>query len=170
MRVRGFRGAAALFLGAALMLATPAAGRAQVGMTLEAFEQISGKPIDRYQAADGTQGLIYKDVWLSETSGREFTGRTAIEMTRERRVVKEVFYFDSPLPNNQDGATDAVGIGYNLLPPRTPSAFVNSGKRQYEKGWVLWFDYGEGRYLNFFLDAEETRIEAVVGGVEATTL
>ena len=170
MRLRGLRGAGAIALSAALVLGLPRAGLAQVGMTLERFEQISGKPIDRYKAADGTQGLIYKDVWLSETSGREFAGRTAIEMTRDNRVVKEVFYFDSPLPNTPDGATDAVGIGYNLLPPQTPSAFLDSGKRQYEKGWVLWFDYGEGRYLNFFLDPEEQRIEAVVGGVEATSL
>lgn len=162
------RGALALALGAMLLPAGVA--QAQVGMTLAEFERVSGKSIDSYKAADGSKGLIYRDVWFSEKSGKQFAGRTAIEMGADNRVVKEVFFFDSPLPNNPDGATDAVGIALNLLPPKTPQKFVDSGKRPYEHGHVLWFDYGNGRYINFFLNKEETLIEAVVGGIEATTL
>jgi hypothetical protein len=143
---------------------------AQVGQTLTEFEKVSGKPIDSYKSDDGTKGLIYRDVWYSEKSGKQFSGRTAIEMGTDNRVVKEVFFFDNPLPNTPDGAVDAVGIALNLLPPKTPQKFVDSGRRPYEHGWVLWFDYGAGRYVNFFLNKEETQIEAVVGGVEATNL
>ena len=116
------------------------------------------------------KGLIYRDVWFSEKSGKQFSGRTAIEMGTDNRVVKEVFFFDAPLPNTPDGAVDAVGIALNLLPPKTPQKFVDSGRRAYEHGWVLWFDYGSGRYVNFFLNQEETQIEAVVGGIEATNI
>ena len=77
---------------------------------------------------------------------------------------------DKPLPNTPEGAVDAVGIALNLLPAKSPQKFVDSGRRPYEHGWVLWFDYGAGRYINFFLNQEETQIEAVVGGVEATSI
>lgn len=162
------RGMLALALGAILMPAGVA--QAQVGMTLAEFERVSGKSIDSYKAADGTKGLIYRDTWYSEKSGKQFSGRTAIEMGPDKRVMKEVFFFDTPLANDPDGATDAVGIALNLLPPKTPQKFVDSGKRPYQHGYVLWFDYGNGRYVNFFLNKEETLIEAVVGGIEATTL
>lgn len=143
---------------------------AQVGMTLSEFEKVSGKPIDTYKADDGTKGLIYKDVWFSEKSGKQFSGRTAIEMGSDKRVIKEVFFFDKPLPNTPEGAVDAVGIALNLLPPKSPQKFIESGRRAYDHGWVLWFDYGAGRYVNFFLNQEETQIEAVVGGLEATSI
>ena len=143
---------------------------AQVGMTLTEFEKISGKPIDTYKADDGTKGLIYRDVWFSEKTGKQFSGRTAIEMGADKRVIKEVFFFDEPLPNTPEGAVDAVGIALNLLPPKSPQKFVDSGRRPYEHGYVLWFDYGAGRYINFFLNKEETQIEAVVGGIEATSI
>lgn len=162
------KGLLALALMALVLPASPAS--AQVGMTLVEFEKISGKPIDSYKADDGSKGLIYKDVWFSEKSGKQFSGRTAIEMGADERVVKEVFFFDQPLPNTPEGAVDAVGIALNLLPPKSPQKFVDSGRRSYEHGWVLWFDYGAGRYINFFLNQEETQIEAVVGGIEATSI
>jgi hypothetical protein len=162
--------ALALALAAALCLLPQGLALAQVGMTLQEFEKVSGKPIDNYQSTDGTKGLVYRDVWFSQASQKQFTGRTAIEMGPEKRVVKEVFFFDDPLPNNADGAKDAVGIAFNLLPDGTPKKFANSGKRPYQDGYVLWFDYGSGRYLNFFLNKMETKIEAVVGGIEATQL
>lgn len=152
----------------ALGTATPAA--AQVGMTLEEFEKVSGKAIDKYKGQNGQAGLIYRDVWVSEKSQKQFAGRTAIEMGPDNRVVKEVFFFDAPLPNTPEGAVDAVGIAFNLMPENTPKKFQDSGRRPYEHGWVLWFDYGNGRYINFFLNQEETQIEAVVGGIEATTI
>ncbi|MDB5096860.1 MAG: hypothetical protein JWM80_1281 [Cyanobacteria bacterium RYN_339] len=148
--------------------ALPAA--AQVGMTLSDFEKVSGKSIDNYKTEEGAKGLIYRDTWYSEKSKKQFLGRTAIEMDTDDKVAKEVFFFDDPLPNTPEGAVDAVGIAFNLMPKGTPTKFVNNGRRQYEHGWVLWFDYGEGRYINFFLDKEETKIEAVVGGVEATNI
>ena len=149
-------------------MAAPAS--AQVGMTLKEFEATSGKSIDQYKTDDGSTGRIYHDTWYSEKSKKQFGGRTAIEMGADDKVTKEVFYFDDPLPNTPEGAVDAVGIAFNLLPKGTPPKFVDNGRRTYGKGWVLWFDYGEGRYINFFLDKDETKIEAVVGGVEATTL
>ncbi|MEB3223434.1 MAG: hypothetical protein VKS61_15270 [Candidatus Sericytochromatia bacterium] len=143
---------------------------AQVGMTRAEFEAISGEAVDRYKAADGEEGLIYRDVWVSERSKKQFAGRTAIELGPDQRVEKEVFFFDQPLTNSGDGAADAVGIALNLLPPGTPRTVLGSGRRPYEHGWVLWFDYGSGRYVNFFLDPEETRIEAVVGGQEPVAI
>ena len=160
--------AAAVVAGTCGGLAAPA--MAQVGMTLAEFEKISGKAVDRYKSDAGVEGLIYRDVWVSEKSKRQFSGRTAIEMGPDQRVMKEVFFFDDPLPNTPDGAVDAVGIAFNLMPPNTPKKFLDSGRRPYEHGWVLWFDYGNGRYINFFLNKEETQIEAVVGGLEATTI
>ncbi|MEB3198812.1 MAG: hypothetical protein VKP62_16590 [Candidatus Sericytochromatia bacterium] len=142
----------------------------QVGMTVTEFEAISGKAIDRYRTEEGGEGRIYRDVWVSERSKKQFKGRTAIELGADRRVIKELFLFDDPLPNSDEGAIDAVGIAFNLMPTGTPRRFVASGKRPYENGWVLWFDYGEGRYLNFFLDQQESSIEAVVGGLEATPI
>lgn len=162
------KGMAAIALVTSLLPALPA--QAQVGQTRQEFESVSGKPIDQYKTDDGTQGLIYHDVWFSEKTKKQFTGRTAIELSPDNRVVKEVFYFDKPLSNDQAGAVDAVGIALNLLPPDTPQQFVNSGKRPYKNGWVLWFDYGQGRYINFFLNKAETEIDAVVGGVQATNL
>lgn len=162
------KGLLALALVAVCQPISPA--NAQVGQTLNDFEKVSGKPIDQYKSEDGGKGLIYRDVWFSEKSGKQFSGRTAIEMGGDNRVVKEVFFFDDPLPNTPDGAVDAVGIALNLLPPKSPQKFVDSGRRPYEHGWVLWFDYGAGRYVNFFLNKEETQIEAVVGGVEATNI
>lgn len=149
-------------------LAAPAG--AQVGQTLKEFERVSGKSIDSYKASDGSKGLIYRDTWFSEKSKKQFEGRTAIEMGPDNRVVKEVFFFDDPLPNTPAGAQDAVGIAMNLLPPNSPAKFVDSGRRPYEHGYVLWFDYGNGRYINFFLNQEETQIDAVVGGIETTTM
>jgi hypothetical protein len=143
---------------------------AQVGMTRDEFEAVSGEAIDRYKAADGEEGLIYRDVWVSDRSKKQFAGRTAIELGPDQRVEKEVFFFDTPLANSSEGAADAVGIALNLLPPGTPRKILNSGRRPYEHGWVLWFDYGSGRYVNFFLDADETRIEAVVGGQEPVAI
>ncbi|MFP5502356.1 MAG: hypothetical protein ACLGIN_07685 [Candidatus Sericytochromatia bacterium] len=162
------RGLLALAVGICLLPAGLA--EAQVGMTLKEFEAISGKSIDSYKTETGAKGLIYRDIWFSEKSGKQFPGRTAIEMGADNRVIKEVFFFDDPLPNTPEGATDAVGIALNLLPTKSPTQFVDSGKRKYENGWVLWFDYGSGRYVNFFLNQEETQIEAVVGGIEATTI
>lgn len=162
------KGVLAIAIACCLVPAAPA--YAQVGQTLAEFEKVSGKPIDDYKTADGNKGLIYRDVWYSEKTKKQFQGRTAIEMDTDNRVAKEVFFFDDPLPNTPEGAVDAVGIAFNLLPKGTPSKFVNNGRRPYEHGWVLWFDYGEGRYINFFLDKEETKIEAVVGGVEATSI
>ncbi|MEB3284287.1 MAG: hypothetical protein VKN33_03255 [Candidatus Sericytochromatia bacterium] len=143
---------------------------AQVGMTRAEFEKTSGSAVDTYRAVDGSEGFIYRDTWISERNRKQFPGRTAIELGADHRVLKEVFFFDEPLPNNADGAVDAVGIAYHLMPSDTPRKFVSSGKRPYEYGWVLWFDYGQGRYINFFLDADEERIEAVVGGVESTAI
>ncbi|HEY9722275.1 MAG TPA: hypothetical protein V6D47_09685 [Oscillatoriaceae cyanobacterium] len=163
-----FKGMAAIALVTLLLPAGLA--QAQVGQTRQEFEQVSGKPIDTYKTDDGTQGLVYHDVWYSEKTRKQFTGRTAIELSPDNRVVKEVFYFDQPLSNNQSGAVDAVGIALNLLPSDTPTQFVNSGRRPYKNGWVLWFDYGQGRYINFFLNKAETEIDAVVGGVQATNL
>lgn len=170
VRTRLVRGLLALAAGlaAAALPALPAA--AQVGQTLQEFEKVSGKSIDTYKTDDGSEGRIYHDTWFSEKSKKQFQGRTAIEMDQENKVAKEVFFFDDPLPNTPEGAVDAVGIAFNLMPKGTPTKFLNNGRRPYEKGWVLWFDYGEGRYINFFLDKEETKIEAVVGGIEATTL
>lgn len=162
------RAAVAIAVFAALLPAGTAS--AQVGQSLADFEKVSGKPIDKYKAEDGTPGLIYHDTWYSEKSHKQFVGRTAVEMGADNKVEKEVFFFDEPLPNTPDGAVDAVGIAFNLMPTGTPRKFVKNGRRSYEHGWVLWFDYGEGRYINFFLDQDETKIEAVVGGVEATTL
>lgn len=162
--------ACAALAAAVVALGLPAPASAQVGMTLEEFEKISGKAIDKYKGQNGQAGLIYRDVWVSEKSKKQFAGRTAIEMGPDNRVVKEVFFFDAPLPNTPDGAVDAVGIAFNLMPENTPKKFLDSGRRPYEHGWVLWFDYGNGRYINFFLNQEETQIEAVVGGVEATTI
>jgi hypothetical protein len=154
-----------------VVLGAPAApAQAQVGMTLEEFEKISGKSIEKYKGQNGQAGLIYRDVWVSEKNKKQFPGRTAIEMGPDNRVVKEVFFFDAPLPNTPDGAVDAVGIAFNLMPGDTPKKFIDSGRRPYEHGWVLWFDYGNGRYVNFFLNQEESQIEAVVGGIEATTI
>ena len=158
-------------MAAALSWMSPAMpAEAQVGQTLIDFEKVSGKAIDQYKTAEGNKGLIYRDVWYSEKSKKQFQGRTAIETDTDNKVSKEVFFFDEPLPNTPDGAVDAVGIAFNLLPPGTPKKFSNNGRRTYEHGWVLWFDYGEGRYINFFLDKDETKIEAVVGGVEATAI
>lgn len=162
--------ACAALAAAVVTVGLPAPADAQVGMTLEEFEKISGKAIDKYKGQNGQAGLIYRDVWVSEKSKKQFAGRTAIEMGPDNRVVKEVFFFDAPLPNTPDGAVDAVGIAFNLMPENTPKKFNDSGRRPYEHGWVLWFDYGNGRYINFFLNQEETQIEAVVGGVEATTI
>lgn len=159
---------AAVGAGLALLWGVPAS--AQVGMTRAEFEAISGEAVDRYKAADGEEGLIYRDVWVSERSKKQFAGRTAIELGPDQRVEKEVFFFDQPLTNSGDGAADAVGIALNLLPPGTPRTVLGSGRRPYEHGWVLWFDYGSGRYVNFFLDPEETRIEAVVGGQEPVAI
>ena len=144
--------------------------QAQVGQALSEFEKISGKSIEQYKTDSGGKGLIFKDTWFSDKSKKQFEGRTAIEMDSEDKVAKEVFFFDEPLPNSPEGATDAVGIAFNLLPSGTPTKFKTNGRRQYEHGWVLWFDYGEGRYINFFLDKQETKIEAVVGGVEVTSI
>ncbi len=155
---------------AVVTFGNPAPADAQVGMTLEEFEKISGKAIDKYKGQNGQAGHIYRDVWVSEKSKKQFAGRTAIEMGPDNRVVKEVFFFDAPLPNTPDGAVDAVGIAFNLMPTDTPKKFLDSGRRPYEHGWVLWFDYGNGRYINFFLNQEESQIEAVVGGIEATTI
>lgn len=143
---------------------------AQVGMTRAEFEKTSGTAIDTYKAVDGTQGLIYRDTWISERTRKQFPGRTAIELGVDERVLKEVFFFDEPVPNTEEGAVDAVGIAYNLMPTDMPRRFLSSGKRPYENGWVLWFDYGQGRYINFFLDPDERRIEAVVGGIEGTPI
>ena len=162
--------AGAALAAAVVTLGNPAPASAQVGMTLEEFEKISGKSIDKYSGQNGQTGLIYRDVWVSEKSKKQFAGRTAIEMGPDNRVVKEVFFFDAPLPNTADGAVDAVGIAFNLMPQDTPKKFLDSGRRPYEHGWVMWFDYGNGRYINFFLNQEETQIEAVVGGIEATTI
>jgi hypothetical protein len=169
IRTRAARGLLAIAAAACATLpALPAA--AQVGMTLQEFEKISGKSIDSYKTDDGGQGRIYHDTWYSEKTKKQFQGRTAIEMDADNKVAKEVFFFDEPLPNTPEGAVDAVGIAFNLMPKGTPTKFINNGRRQYEHGWVLWFDYGAGRYVNFFLNKEETQIEAVVGGVEATNL
>lgn len=158
---RWFQGALAA-LGVLGLLAMPA--EARVGMTLAEFEAVSGRPIDNYDGPEGVKGRIYRDTWVSEASRKQFAGRTAIEVGNNQRVAKEVFLLDAPLSNDEKGAMDAVGIAFNLLPQDTPRKFVDSGRRSYEKGWVLWFDYGAGRYLNFFLDKEEKRIEAIVAG------
>lgn len=154
----------------ALGLWSPGEAWAQVGMTRAEFEKTSGAAIETYKAVDGTEGLIYRDTWISERTRKQFPGRTAIELGADQRVLKEVFFFDDPLPNTEDGAVDAVGIAYNLMPTDMPRKFISSGKRPYENGWVLWFDYGQGRYINFFLDRDEQRIEAVVGGIESTPI
>lgn len=161
---------AAATLCAMVAVAAPAPVQAQVGMSLDEFEKVSGKSVEKYKSPAGTPGLVYRDVWVSEKSKKQFNGRTAIEMGTDNRVVKEVFFFDAPLPNTPDGAVDAVGIAFNLMPTGTPKKFNDSGRRQYEHGWVLWFDYGNGRYINFFLDADEKTIEAVVGGIETQTI
>jgi hypothetical protein len=170
MRInQAFAAAATMTCLAFTALSAPPAS-AQVGMSLTEFEKVSGKSIETYKTSEGAKGLIYRDTWYSEKTKKQFMGRTAIEMDPEEKVSKEVFFFDDPLPNTPEGAVDAVGIAFNLMPKGTPTKFVNNGRRQYEHGWVLWFDYGEGRYINFFLDQQETKIEAVVGGVEATNL
>jgi hypothetical protein len=162
---RGMLALVAVFL---ILPASPAF--AQVGQSLGEFEKVSGKAIDEYKTEEGNKGLIFRDVWFSDKSKKQFNGRTAIEMDGDDKVAKEVFFFDDPLPNTPEGAVDAVGIAFNLLPKGTPTKFVKNGRRTYQHGYVLWFDYGEGRYINFFLDQGETKIEAVVGGVEATTI
>lgn len=165
---RRFALAAASALVLSLGASQPA--NAQVGMTLAEFEQISGKSVDTYKGDNGSGGMVYRDVWVSDTNKKKFAGRTAIETGADSRVIKEVFYFDAPLPNTPDGAVDAVGIAFNLMPPNTSRKFIESGRRKYDHGWVLWFDYGQGRYINFFLDEDEKTIEAVVGGLEMTTI
>lgn len=158
------------FILASLMwVSTIAPSMAQVGQSLAEFEAVSGKPVDQSIGTNGELQLIFNEYWISKKSKQMLGGQTLIELV-DNHVFKEVFVFTQPLPNNSEGAADAVGITSNLLPPGVSRKFVDHGLRPYDSGFVLWFDYGHGLYTNFFLDKEQKMIIAVSAGIETTNL
>ena len=158
------------WLAAGLWLIAVPDAEAQVGMTQKEFEAISGQSIQKMAASDGQTAYVYRDTWVAQKTGRQLSGRTIVEFDANQKVRKESFEFDKPLPNTATGATDAVGIAFNLMPASLPTQFVDCGKTKIPAGWLLWFDYGEGRRIGFALDESESQIRSVSGEIHLIRL
>lgn len=152
---------------AAPLIATAAS--AQVGQTLAQFEAQTGTPIDSYKTDTGSIGLIFNETWGSN-NGAAIRGKAAIEFDQNGYVNKEVFSPTVAFPNTPAGLQTAIGIVSSIVPDGTPSSYYDHGLRAYPGGWVVWFDFGDGRYTNFMLNQPKTQIEAICAGIQDVSL